>query len=78
MRCHIQGQGFGNKLYFSEFFTVVCYLKTAEELIVPSVFFQNSVDDFDIAHKTCLILVWVYFPNKSMYPVGVCLCCVCA
>ena len=42
MRCHIQGQGFGNKMYISELFTVVGYLhtagfKTAEELILPSV-----------------------------------------
>ena len=43
MRCHIQGQGFGNKMYISELFTVVGYLhtagfKTAEELILPSVY----------------------------------------
>ena len=29
MRCHIQGQGFGNKMYISESFTVVGYLHTA-------------------------------------------------
>ena len=29
MRCHIQGQGFGNKMYISELFTVVGYLHTA-------------------------------------------------
>ena len=28
MRCHIQGQGFGNKMYISELFTVVGYLHT--------------------------------------------------
>ena len=28
MRCRIQGQGFGNKMYISEFFTVVGYLYT--------------------------------------------------
>ena len=27
--CHIQGQGFGNKMYISELFTVVGYLHTA-------------------------------------------------
>ena len=42
MRCHIQGQGFGIKMYISDLFTVVGYLhtavlKTAEELILPSV-----------------------------------------
>ena len=40
---HIQGQGFGNKMYISELFIVVGYLhtagfKTAEELIFPSVY----------------------------------------
>ena len=30
MRCHIQGQGFGNKMYISELFTVVGYLHTAD------------------------------------------------
>ena len=29
MRCHIQGQGFDNKMYISEIFTVVGYLHTA-------------------------------------------------
>ena len=29
MRCHIQGQGFGNKMYISELFKVVGYLHTA-------------------------------------------------
>ena len=29
MRCHIQGQSFGNKMYISEKFTVVGYLHTA-------------------------------------------------
>ena len=29
MRCHIKGQGFGNKMYISELFTVVGYLHTA-------------------------------------------------
>ena len=29
MRCHIQGQGFGNKMYISGLFTVVGYLHTA-------------------------------------------------
>ena len=29
MRCHIQGQGFGNKMYISKLFTVVGYLHTA-------------------------------------------------
>ena len=28
-RCHIQGQGFGNKMYISKLFTVVGYLHTA-------------------------------------------------
>ena len=28
MKCHIQGQGFGNKIYISELFTVVGYLHT--------------------------------------------------
>ena len=30
MKCHIQGQGFGNKIYISELFTVVGYLHTAD------------------------------------------------
>ena len=29
MRCHIQGQGLGNKMYISELFKVVGYLHTA-------------------------------------------------
>ena len=29
MKCHIQGQGFGNKMYISELFTVVGYLPMA-------------------------------------------------
>ena len=29
MRCHIQGQGFGNQIYILELFTVVGYLHTA-------------------------------------------------
>ena len=29
MRCHMQGQDFGNKMYISELFTVVGYLHTA-------------------------------------------------
>ena len=30
MKCHIQGQGFANKIYISELFTVVGYLHTAD------------------------------------------------
>ena len=30
MRCHIQGQGFGNKMYVTELLTVVGYLHTAD------------------------------------------------
>ena len=42
MRCHIQGQSFGNKMYILELFTVVGYLNTAgfknaKKLFVPSV-----------------------------------------
>ena len=29
MRCHIQGQGFDNKMYISELFTVAAYMHTA-------------------------------------------------
>ena len=29
MMCHIQGQGFGKKIYISESFTIVGYLHTA-------------------------------------------------
>ena len=45
MRRHIQGQGFGNKIYSSELFLDICtrvVLKTAEELFVPSVLITYS------------------------------------
>ena len=29
---------------------------------------QQSGDDFEIAHKTCLILVEVQFPHKASFP----------
>ena len=48
MRCHIQGQGFGTECIFQNYSQLldICtqlVLKTAEELIVPSVFKCNEI-----------------------------------